>query len=297
MVSPRHILSQGPVLQAIGATAARGLAQRFGFGSKTAPSTPGVEIHDTVPPRAGDLIADYVRHVGGDPEAYRDSVPAHFFPQWMFAYGGRVLADLPYPLLAVVNAGCRIDTNAVLPQGQPLVIRARLDSLKADERKALISQRMITGTERQPEAVVAHLFAYVPLSKGKGSGKPSGGKSVVPEGARELERWNLSSTAGLEFAMLTGDFNPLHWVKPYARMLGFKERILHGFSTLARTMESLYRLLYDGRTDALASIEVRFTRPLVLPANVGVYVLEHRVFVGDSVGGPAYLEGSFTPRE
>jgi hypothetical protein len=42
---------------------------------------------------------------------------------------------------------------------------------------------------------------------------------------------------------------------------------------------------------------VRFSRPLVLPANVGVYVTRGgEVFVGDAPGGGAYLDGHYVAR-
>jgi len=72
--------------------------------------------------------------------------------------------------------------------------------------------------------------------------------------------------------------------------------ILHGFSTLARTIEALNRRVYAGDATRLESIDARFTRPLVLPATVGVYVNGKTVTVGDAPGGGAYLEGTFTSR-
>ena len=295
MIPTRHILSQGPVLKALGQTALRGLTQRFDRRSPTPPPAPGPELHATVAPRPADLVADYVRHVGGDPAAYHGTVPAHLFPQWGFPFAARTLADLPYPLLKVFNAGCRLDMKAPLPQGQALEIRARLASLKVDERRVLLSQRIITGTQAEPEAVTAHLYAFVPLGGGKS--KAGGTKTVVPMDAQRIAIWQLPVNAGLEFAVLTGDFNPVHWVRPYARALGFRNRILHGFSTMARTIESLNQELFHGDVNALESIDVRFTRPLVLPAAVAVFVKDHHVYVGDAFGSPAYLEGTFVARE
>jgi hypothetical protein len=296
MVPARHILSQGPVLKALGETALRGIRQRFDRSKHEPPVAPGPEIHATIAARPADLVADYVRHVGGDPDVYRDSVPAHMFPQWGFPYAARTLETLPYPLLKVFNAGCRLDLKAPLPQGQPLHVSARLETLKVDERRVLLSQRIITGVDLQPEAIVAHLYAYVPLGKGDKS-KPTSARPTVPEGAREIAHWKLPVTAGLEFAILTGDFNPVHWVRPYARALGFRDRILHGFSTMARTIEALNGALFHGRSGALASIDVRFTKPLVLPADVRVFVKDHHAYVGESVGSASYLEASFAPRE
>jgi acyl dehydratase len=292
MVPTKHILQQGPVLKAIGQTAIRGLQQRFQKSGGPPPATPGPEIHAIIPPRPRELIADYVRHVGGDPDAYRDSVPPHMFPQWGFPFAARTLATLPYPLMRVFNAGCRLDVKALLPQDQPLLVRARLDSLKVDERRVLLSQRIITGTEREPDAVTAHLYAFIPLGAPSKKAAP---KATVPLDAHELANWSLGEDAGLEFALLTGDFNPVHWVAPYARMMGFRNRILHGFSTMARTIEAVNKGLFGGRTWCLDSIDVRFTKPLVLPSRVFAYSKGNHVYVSDGPGTPTYLEGTFAP--
>ena len=43
----------------------------------------------------------------------------------------------------------------------------------------------------------------------------------------------------LDFAKLTGDFNPIHWVPAYARASGFRSCILHGFATMSYAMEAI----------------------------------------------------------
>ena len=99
------------------------------------------------------------------------------------------------------------------------------------------------------------------------------------------------------YAEASGDLNPLHWAPPYARASGFRGAILHGFSTMARAMEGIIRHMYAGAAIRLGGVDVRFTRPLVLPARVGLYVrgreASREVFVGDAPGGPAYLAGTF----
>ena len=116
----------------------------------------------------------------------------------------------------------------------------------------------------------------------------------VPHVVDELDRWRIADTAGLDFAKLTGDFNPVHWVRPYARAFGFNNTILHGFATMARAHEGLNRRLYSGNVRAIKTFDVKFTRPLVLPAKVGLYVDGHHVYVGTAPGGPAFLTGEFT---
>jgi acyl dehydratase len=313
LASVKHIRHQGPVLATIGRTALTALRQRRSgapTGAEPFP-LPGPLVEATLPPRDPELVRDYLREVGGDPASWRGALPPHFFAQWGVPFVARAIEGVPYPIVKVLNAGCRLEVNGRIPADQPLHVTAQLTGIDDDGRKAILHTRVTTGTAARPDLLVAHFDAIVPLGKGKGAGEDAGeGKTGrggggasprarrdlarVPEHARELAYWRLGPENALSFAMLTGDLNPLHWVRPYARALGFKGVILHGFATLARTYEGLVRRLYAGQVDRIATLEVRFTRPLVLPARVGLYLVEDQVFVGDAPGGPAYLVGRHT---
>lgn len=290
-VSLRHLVTQAPVLAALGRVAFAAARPKAGV----APSVPGPWIEEELPPRPADLVTAYLRHLGADPAWYRGTVPAHLFPQWGFPLAARGLVGLPYPLARVVNAGCRLRVNAPLPSGKPLLVRARLESVDDDGRRAILTTRIVTGTREVPDAIDAELRALVPLKKSDGPRA----RPTVPLDGRELAFLRLRADAGLDFALLTGDFNPIHWVPAYARAAGFRACILHGFGTLARAAVALDRAVLSGRPDRLAEIDVRFTRPLVLPASVGVYLrdADGGLFVGDAPGGGAYLEGRVALRE
>ncbi len=300
-VSSKHILQQGPVLASLGRTALSALQQHFTSGSNGhAPTLPGPEIVRVIQPRPKELIRDYVRHVGGDPRAYRKVLPPHLFPQWGFGLASQTLAGIPYPLVKVLNGGCRVQVNAPLPSDQPLTVRAHLAGIDDNGRRAVLNQRIITGTQAAPDALIADLYAIVPLKGGK---KKTNGarkeKPRVPADAREVDYWRLRPDAGLDFAKLTGDFNPVHWVPAYARASGFRNTILHGFSTLARAWEGLNRQAFKGAR-TIRVFDVKFTRPLVLPARVGLYVGSadsNTVYVGDAPDGPAYMTGSYEVTE
>jgi acyl dehydratase len=301
-VSRKHILQQGPVIAALGRVAWEAAHQKKGAAGPP-PQAPGEEIRQTVPPRPNDLVRSYLRAVGGDVRAYRGQVPGHLFPQWGFPLLARTLEGMPYPMARVLNGGCRIEFNAPIPAGEALELRARLDDVDDNGKRAVLRQKLVTGTATQPEALVAYEYAIVPLGggskkkNGKATPKKKKEKPRVPEDVRELARWRLGPKAGLDFAILTGDFNPVHWIKPYARAAGFKSTILHGFSTLARAIESMNATLFAGRIDRIASIDARFTRPLLLPAKVGLYIDGNGgVFVGDAPGGPAYMTGTYELR-
>lgn len=309
-VSNKHVLRQGPVIATLAHAAWTAMRQQLpaplGHAAPTGmPPLPSPEVTAVIPPRPADLIRDYIRHTGGDPSAYKGIVPPHMFPQWGFPLSARTLDGIPYPLVRVLNGGCRLEMFAPLPSDEPLIVRARLEDIDDNGRRALIHQRVVTGTETMPDSVVAHVYAIVPLGKPK-NGVPTGNGHAaadvpepkreaprVPTDGEELARWRIGATAGLDFAKLTGDFNPVHWIRPYAKAFGFRSTILHGFATLARAIEGLQRTMFSGSVHALHAVDVKFTKPLLLPAKVGLYVRADEVWVGDAPGGPAYLTGHF----
>lgn len=295
-VSTRHVFRQGPMLATLGKTAARAFAQRMRKGPSGTPVTPGPELQRSYAPLPSDLLDHYVAHVGGDPRAYRGFVPPHFFPHWAIPVAADATAGLPYPILRVLNAGCRMQINAWMPRDEPLHVRARLTAVDDDGKRALITTQVITGTASAPDALELELYAFVPLASPKRQGNGRGSRAQkprVPAGSHEIAWCKLKPDAGLAFAKLTGDFNPIHWVAPYARASGFKNVVLHGFGTFARCCEGLNRGLLGGDVRQLKRLEAKFTRPLVLPHAVGVYVRQHDVYVGDGIEGPAYMTGHF----
>lgn len=306
----RHILHQGPVLAALGRTAFFAMAQRLRrpVASPGAPRTPGPEVYRSRPPLPRKLIDDYLEHVGGDPRAYRGEVPPHLFPQWCMPALARTLEGLPYPLLRAVNGGCRVRVQGRIPDSEPLEVRARLQDIDANDRRAVLHQHLTTGARSRPDALAIDFYTIVPLAQGR-TRKPSGtdapnkpetsperDRPRVPELAREIHRTQRHKNAGLAFAKLTGDFNPIHWLAPYARASGFPNVIQHGFASLALCWEALAQRLLGGDVHAIESFDVKLSRPLVLPRDVGIYLLGNELFVGDAPGELAYLTGSFTAR-
>lgn len=294
-VSPLHTLSQGPVLATLARTVLSAVTRKRG-SAPVPPQTPGVERTEIVPPRPDRLVRDYIRHVGGDPGWYRGRLPFHLYPQWGFPLLSRCLADLPYDLLKVLNAGCGVTINRPLPAGEPLHLRARLERVDtSSDRRVILFQSLHSGTTEHPNALVVEQRIIIPLGGGGAGKRKQNDKPRVPRGVHEVGRFCVRPGSGLEFAYLTGDFNPLHWLGPYARVAGHQRPIAHGFSTLARAIEVLNRNLWAGDADQLQALDLRFTRPLRPPADVGVYIDdEDGLFVGAAPDGPAYLTGSFT---
>jgi len=284
----RHQL---PMLNAIGRTAAAAVRHRVQPPRGT-PPLPGPLLTARVPPRDPILVDAFLEHVGSPAGTWDGALPPHFFPQWVFPLLSRALEGLPYPPLGMLNGGCRLVINKPLPMGEALDIEVQLTDIVDDGRLAIITERCVTGTTSAPNALEIEFHPIARLaSKGrsKASEAPKKDKPIVPLGAREIGHWKLSARAGLEFALLTGDFNPIHWIPAAARAAGFKSTILHGFASMTRVVEALVQ----GDGARLGELDVRFVKPLVLPAEVGAYVEGDAVYVGERPGAEANMTGHF----
>jgi len=294
-VSMSHLFRQGPVIGTLLRTAASAAVGTGTGGGGVPMSMPGSTLEQTIQPRNARLVSDYIRHVGGEGSWYKGVLPPHLFPQWGFPLLAETLRGLPYNMSRVLNGGCRIEMLHPLPMGEPLMLKAGLEDVDDNGNRLIFKQKLVTGTVEQPDSLLSYVNAILPL---KGSNRSKKEKPRVPAVAREIDRWKLDKRSGLDFALLTGDFNPVHWISAYARMFGFPGTILHGFATMARAIESLNRTLWLGRPQRIRTFESRFVKPLAYPGVVKVYVDDDRgIYVGEAPGGPAYLIGSYTPRE
>jgi hypothetical protein len=280
----RHVFSQGSNLAALARVGWSIVAP----GKRPSVDLPGPLLQATLAPRPDDLLTDFVAWAGGDRAAW-DGVPPHFFPQWGLPLLARTLDDQPHPVAKVLNQGCKLTINAPLPADEPLQISAQLLSVSDEPSKARLNQRLITGTASAPEAIVADVYAVVPRpSTTKTGTRPD--RPVVDPAWPRIASADLPSTAGWQFALLTGDFNPIHWLPPYARMAGFKAVILHGFGMLALVVEALAAA---HGPDRIHAVDVRFLRPLVLPASIEIAAHDGHCGLGIA-GQPASMLGTYT---
>jgi len=296
MSAPVSLLRhQGPQISSLLQAGVASVRKRGAKGDVAAVPAPGPTFTGTVRPPA-ELVAAYVAFLGGDPSLYRKTVPAHMFCWWALPYMGQTLDALPLDPSSVINGGATITQKRPLPAGVPLRVSARLERIDHDERRTLVIQRITTGPTDDPEACVYETRLFFRGKKKPGAKKgPKKPPVTVPDGARELASKTLSATAGRDFAILTGDFNPIHWIAPAGKAAGFGGCILHGYATLGFGYEALVRTRLSGRPELIAEFDGRFARPVKLPGLIRAFDAgEGSLHVAPSAGAPSALIGRYT---
>lgn len=242
-----------------------------------------------VAPMPDELVNRYLVWCGADPARYPGILPPHLVSRWGMTAFARLTGQTRFPLLGVLNQGARIEEVHPLPRGESFRVRAVTIAIDEEPNRYRIHNRVVAGTRAHPESIVVDSIAAVPRG---GRPKSAAAASRVEPEFRTIARWDAPPRTGLDFALLTGDFNPIHWFSPIADRTGFRGTIMHGFGTLARAYEGIRN---EGTT--ITAIDARFVRPLPFPhrgvdVQVAVDPASPRAFRVRGGDGTVYLAGT-----
>ncbi|RZG83582.1 MaoC/PaaZ C-terminal domain-containing protein [Acinetobacter venetianus] len=212
-------------------------------------------ITEIIDPPSTELIEHYIQWSGAAPNKYNNSIPAHMVSEWGLSFATRLLLKTSYPLSQVINQGISLTIHGELPRDEKLLVQAKISQV--DERNGLarVSVQIKTGTVTEPELVeaVLHMAFILPNFK-----KMKRTEKVDQKNWQTLGEWSATADDGFKFALLTGDFNPIHWVGPLAKLSSFGQKVLHGFGVFARSFEFL--------PESTKQIDIRFLKPVKLPS-------------------------------
>ena len=213
-------------------------------------------VQRIIPPPAASLVNRYIEWCGAHGR-YSKELPPHMVSQWGLPLVSKLLLQLPYQLTSVINQGVTLRVNGPLPRGVKLHVQASLESVEEAAGRARVVVAIRTGTEQQANLVEALLHMSFMLP---GKRPPKSEQARPPEPQWQVVgHWQADARDGLRFALLTGDFNPIHWCSPLARRSVFKGTVLHGFGSLVRSYETL-------KPGVFGEIDVRFVKPVPLPS-------------------------------
>lgn len=137
---------------------------------------------------------------------------------------------------------------------------------------------------------------YIVKRKSRKSSKRSNKEKESIETYSSSLKWQLDSSIAKEYAKISGDKNPIHTSSVFAKMLGFKSSIIHGWYSICE-IEHIYNKVYK---KSASEIHLNFNNAITLPSKP---IMEFELSDDDSLvfqvknreGSKLFLKGSIKP--
>jgi acyl dehydratase len=279
------------------------------YARAAAPMIPGASLLPFVPGGGGeipelDLTLEGVVADPGDVAAYakvcgfalRDSLPVTYPHMLAFPLHMAVMADggFPFGAVGLVHVENRIEQQRRIGIDEELTIRVRPTKLAPHSKGQTFS--LLTEVSAGGEKVWESASTMLRRGKGEEKAKSDKGFAPLPADTPAGAEWKLGGDLGRRYAAVSGDRNPIHMHSLTAKPLGFPGAIAHGMWTKARCLAAL-----DSRLPDAFAVDVRFRKPIVLPARVEFASAtegdEIAFAVRDAKRQTLHLDGRVTPLE
>lgn len=169
--------------------------------------------------------------------------------------------DFPFPLLGLVHLENRIRVIRQLAGLGPFTLSVEASNLVPHDKGAVFS--VITRLEDQLGPLWEGDSRL--LCRGMKLDGPTIGRSEPDRPPMDdLAQWQAPANIGRRYARISGDYNPIHLCTLSARPFGFPRAIAHGLWNKARALAALQAHLPASGY----SVEVRFQKPVLLPAHI-----------------------------
>jgi acyl dehydratase len=285
------------------------------YARAAAPMIPGASLLPFIPGGGGEIpdleleltgvvpdpvaVAAYAKVCGF---ALRDHLPPTYPHVLAFPLHMAVMADggFPFGAIGLVHIENRIEQQRRIGLGEELTIRVRATKLKPHRKGRTFS--LLTEVTVGGEVAWQSVSTMLRRDRKNPADGPKSGAGVRFSARRPEEElpvsaeWRLGGDLGRRYAAVSGDRNPIHLHSLTAKPLGFPGAIAHGMWTKAHCLAALESRL----PDAFAA-EVRFRKPIVLPARVefasGADGEEIDFAVRDAKRQTPHLDGRVGPLE
>jgi acyl dehydratase len=236
-------------------------------------------------------VADYAKVCGF---ALREHLPITYPHVLAFPLHMAVMADgrFPFGAVGLVHIENRILQHRPVGIGEALSIKVWPTALEPHPRGRAFT--LVTQVSAGGEVVWEDFSTMLRRGGGSASGDKVGpgerkaagrnGESSPAAGLRPSATWRLSGDLGRRYAAVSGDRNPIHMHPLSAKLFGFPGAIAHGMWSKARCLAAL-----ESRMPDACEAEVRFRKPIVLPAKVQLAssLSEQQAGTDDSADAPA----------
>jgi acyl dehydratase len=193
----------------------------------------------------------------------RDSLPPTYPHVLAFPLHMALMSEgsFPFGAIGLVHIANRITQYRRLGIDEELSLRVAATKIAKHPK----GRSFDLVTEARVGRQIAWESTSTILSRGKGDPGAASGEAfpIVDEDVPACAEWTLPGDLGRRYAAVSGDRNPIHMHSLTAKPLGFPSAIAHGMWTKAKALGAL-----DARLPDAFAVDVRFRRPILLPAKV-----------------------------
>ncbi len=209
-------------------------------------------------------VADYAEVTG---LRYGDAVPLTYpfaltFPTVMSLVTG---FDFPFAAMGSVHIENRITRYRPIKVTDTVNIAVHAENLR-EHRKGLLVD-LISDVRIGNEAAWHQVTTFLHQQRTSLSDEPKPPPEKQPRLPAPKAIVRISPGQIRRYASIGGDHNPIHTNPVGAKLFGFPTVIAHGMYSAAAVLANLEASLPDAVT-----YSVRFGKPVLLPASVGLYV-------------------------
>lgn len=189
-------------------------------------------------------------------------VPATYIHAYIFPLHTYLLSqpDVPFPLPGLIHFANSIKQYRPLYIGEEFSVTCKLGNLIAHDKGQAFE--ILSYVDVHGKRIWEDVSIY--LYKGKeGIGNILDWNQPILNDNCIKESWSLYQNLGFEFAIASGDFNPIHLHPLTAKVFGFQRHIIHGMWSVGRILA-----LLENRVPESFELTASFKTPIYLPASV-----------------------------
>ncbi len=174
-----------------------------------------------------------------------------------------VSRDFPLPAMGMVHVRNRIEQSRPATVDEPLDITVWAENLRSHDKGTQLD--FISEIKVGRELVWRQVSTFLKIGGGSG---PKGEKKAIQEPVLGAPTTVLMADQKLisRYAAVSGDRNPIHVSSLGAKAFGFPRTIAHGMWSAAAALA-----IVEGRIPDEVVYDVRFGKPVILPAKVNEY--------------------------
>ncbi len=198
---------------------------------------------------------------------YGDTVPLTYpfaltFPTVMGLITG---FDFPFSAMGAVHVENRITAHRPIAVTDTVSARVHAENLREHRKGLLVDVLTDVSVGNGPAWHQVTTFLHQQRTSPSDEPKPEPPKAPKFPPPNAILR--ITPAQIRRYATISGDRNPIHTNALGAKLFGFPTVIAHGMFSAAAILANL-----EGQLPTAVSYAVKFGKPVVLPANAGVYV-------------------------